>query len=1241
MFDLVQKKIAVKLAGIIVLVVTLVSAVSVVYFNRANSALLMSDLENEIANAVKLSEMVYSQSLWNFDDNEVSRLNNALLKNDIIVAINVYNMAGLVRSHQKDGLNAIQLTAPFELSEENPLHKMVTSKIKRNDELLGNFELFYTEELIAAANKEASIRMIVSFAIIAALITVVVFFVLDRLAIQPVLTLAKHSRTIAETSDYSVRIERQERKDEVGTLVNGFINMLKQINTKDRERQELYTTLKKSEKKFRSIFDKLQKAIDTEDYSLRITPESRDDDLANSLNKMIRSLEVADIESTRQNWLKTGQNELNSIIAGEQNIERLCLKAITYIADYLGAQVGTFFVEEKKDLYKLVATYAFTTRKGIANRFAPGEGLAGQAALEKKRIVFSQVPESYIKVSSSLGNAQPASILVLPLVYEDSVKGVMELGSVSEFTDDQLEFVEMAGNTLGVAINTALFNEQLAALLDRTQEQAEELRVQQEELKTANQELEEQTESLKKSEAKLQLQQEELQASNEELEEKTELLESQKDEIEKKNSILKVQQKEVEEKAKQLEIATRYKSEFLANMSHELRTPLNSLLILANMLAENQENNLTEDQVESAASIHRSGQNLLHLINDILDLSKIEARKIELSISSISMESLLSNVRSEFMHVARKKNLDFTTSLKENVPTSITTDVHRLEQILRNLVGNAMKFTKQGAVSLSVSRPSPGISLTRKDLDPDRTVAIAIEDTGLGISKEKIGIIFEAFKQVDGSISRRHGGTGLGLSISRELALLLGGEIQVESHPGKGTVFTLYIPEVLSHPAPEEKAVSEPAPEPRTVPAHVPAPEPLPPRQAEPPRKEPAPMEAPKADAAPGRRTMLIIEDDNEFASILAKFFRENGYDSIVAENGEIGIKHAIEQRPTAITLDIGLPGIDGWTVLNELKRNPATRHIPVHIMSAFDNTRQGLEKGAVGYLTKPISQDDLKQALGRIEDILASDVKELLVVEDNTELRKSILKLLTTHDINAVAVGTGVEAIELLKKKRFDCMILDLGLPDISGFELLDRINSDHSLETTPVIIYTGRELSQEENEKLERYASSIVVKSAVSMERLLDETALFMHRVESDMPEQHQKMIQKVRDKGEILPGKRVLLVDDDMRNAFALNKFLKSRGMKVTIANNGQKALDILDKGEKVDIVLMDIMMPVMDGYETMKRIRKQEKFKSLPILALTAKAMETDREECIRCGANDYLSKPVDTNKLITMLRVWLY
>lgn len=1248
MFNLVQKKIVLKLAFMIVLIVTLVSTVSVIYLNKTNNDLLIKELNEDITNAVKISEIVYSQSLWNFDDTEVNRLNMALLKSKSIIAINIYNKEGLVSAHKKAILpsleeDIIKLNKPFELPNENPQYEKITGKIKRNNEILGHFELFYTKEFIASANKEANIRVVVSFFIIAALIIGVVFFGVDRLTIRPVLTLAKLSETITKTCDYSLKIEKENRRDEIGTLFNGFINMLQQINTRDLERQELYDTLQESEKRFRSFFAKLQKAIDREDYSLRIDPDSKDDDLANSLNRMIHTLEIADIETTRQSWLKTGQTELSTIIGGEQDMERLCLKAITYIANHVKAQVGTFFVEEKKDLYKLVASYAFTDRKGFTNKFTPGEGLAGQAALEKKRVIFTQVPQSYIKISSSLGETPPSDILVLPLIYEGNVKGVIELGSVSKFTDDKLDFLDIASKTLGVAINSALFNEQLAALLERTNKQKDELSLQQKELKTTNQELEEQTESLKKSEAKLQIQQEELQASNEELEEKTGILESQKREIEKKNSILRLKQQEVEEKARQVEMATRYKSEFLANMSHELRTPLNSLLILANMLAENQENNLTQDQVESAASIHRSGQNLLHLINNILDLSKIEARKIELSLSAMEIDSLISNIRGEFLHMAKEKGLNFITRVNENVPKTITTDSHRLEQILRNLLGNALKFTEHGTISLTISRPAPGITLSRKDLDPEKALAIEIEDTGLGIPKDKIEIIFEAFKQVDGSISRRHGGTGLGLSISRELAVLLGGEIMVKSEPGRGTLFTLYIPEVLLLPDHKNSNPSE----------HQPKALPSPDSNYE--------TELPKDDSSkdnfhakeePGHhisphgissgvRTMLIVEDDREFASILARFFQENGYEPILADNGETGIKYAIEHRPTAITLDIGLPGIDGWTVLNELKHNPATRHIPVHIMSAFDNTRQGLEKGAVGYLTKPISQKDLKQSLNRIEDILARNVKELLVVEDNEELQKSILKMLSTNDINAVAVGTGEEAITLLKKKRFDCMILDLGLPDISGFEFLDRINSDHTVETTPVIIYTGRELSQEESKKLELYTSTIVLKNAASMERLLDETALFMHRVESDMPELHQKMIQQLRNKGDILSGKKVLLVDDDMRNAFALNRFLKSRGMEVEIANNGKKALDILGKEEKIDIVLMDIMMPVMDGYEAMKRIRMDKKFKALPILALTAKAMDTDREECIRCGASDYLSKPVDTDKLITMLRVWLY
>lgn len=861
-------------------------------------------------------------------------------------------------------------------------------------------------------------------------------------------------------------------------------NKLKSLTQKIEDEKE---QVQRSEEHFRTFLDTLHNAITSKDYAIRVTPRSDGDIHALSINQTLAALNASANESRDQDWLKAGRNELSDMISGERKIDQLCKNAITCIAGYLNVQVGTIFVkDDEKNEFRLMASYAFTKRKGLATRFKTGQGLVGQAALEKKKILFTEVPEDYIRIESSMGSDVPTNILVVPFIYEDEVKAVVELGSMVSFTPLMIEFADMAGGITAVALNAALSSEELEKLLDRTNEQTNDLKGQQEELKNANLELEEQTESLRASEARLQVQQEELQASNEEMEEKNELLETQKEEI--------------QEKARQLERATKYKPEFLANISHELRTPLNSILRLARILQDNKENNLSDDQVESAASIHRIGQKLLHLIRDILALSKIETRQIELSISRIRIQTLVLNLETEFSQAAKDKGLKFDTSVEKGLPDAITTDVHRLEQILRALLANAFKFTEKGSVSLGVSRPQKDIRFDRKDLDPAKTIAVFVADTGPGIPVEKRRLIFEAESREDGAMDRRRAGTGLGLSISRELALLIGGELKAESTPGKGSVFTLYIPEIFTASQTETTAA---------LPTETRAP------AAEEISYEKAEI-LPAETMAPPGKTMLIIEDDTEFAAILANFFKRHGYESILAPDGETGIKYVIEHKPTAIILDIGLPGIDGWAVLNELKSNPDSRHIPVHIMSAFDNTREGLQKGAVGYLTKPVNTDDLKNALAKIEEVLTSQVKDLLLVEDDKELR-----------------------------------------------------------------------------------------------------------------------------DKESILPGKRVLVVDDDMRNAFALNKFLKTRGMDVTIANNGSKALKILETGKKPDIILMDIMMPVMDGFETMKKIREKNEFKDLPILALTAKAMETDREECIRCGASDYLSKPVDTTKLLSMLRVWLY
>lgn len=1031
--------------------------------------------------------------------------------------------------------------------------------------------------------------------------------------------------------DSAVRAEVKSR-DEIGYFTSEFNGMLETINRSGE-------VLQASESRFRRLFDGLQVAINNKNYAFRFTPENRDDDLAVSLNNMLQTLEDASLRAEDDDWLKTGLTGLSKTISGELDQAMLCFNAITFIADYTKAQVGTIFIrkqEEEELFYELISSYAYHSRKGLANRYRDGEGLVGQAALEKKVILFTEVPEDYIRVESSLGNAVPCNIIVIPLLYDGVVQGVIELGATFVFDRRFMRFAEQVGNVVGVAINGAIASDTLKVLLDKTRQQSGILKNQQEELQKANQELEEQTETLRESEARLQLQQEELQTSNEEMEEKNQLLEEQKKKIEEKNRNLKEQQREIEGKAEQLELATKYKSEFLSNMSHELRTPLNSILLLAKMLADNDEKNLTDDQIESAASIHRGGETLLRLINDILDLSKIEAGRVELSIAPVRPATLKNNFEMEFNHIAREKGVEFITVIEEGIVEPIITDGHRLEQIIRNLLGNAFKFTEHGNVTLTIEKPQSDEIIGHKGLTAENTIQISVSDTGPGIPDEKKQQIFEAFRQVDGSISRRHGGTGLGLSISKELAGLLGGKLDVESELGTGSTFTLYIPRILDH---HGKDVEEQIEVVKPPVKRVEKREKSPPTPKEQPAEETPVPAVEGADASIKR--ILIIEDDPKFASILADFFRKNGYEPLIAPTGEKGVKYAIEHVPTAIILDIGLPGIDGWTVLGELKNNPDTRHIPVHIMSAYDDSFEGLKKGAVGYLTKPVSMDGLKSALGRIEHVLENSVKELLVVEDDEELRNNILKLMGTKDIRATTAETGKQTMELLRTNRFDCMILDLGLPDISGFTLLDEIEQDESINRLPVIIYTGRDLTMEETQRLQKYSSSIVLKNALSMERLLDETTLFMHRVEQEMPESHRKIIQEIRERDSSIKGKKVLVVDDDMRNAFALSKFLKSKGVEVSIADNGQKALDLLEGDTMPDIVLMDIMMPVMDGYETMKEIRKLPEFKDLPILALTAKAMDSDREECLKCGANDYLSKPIDTKKLLSMLRIWMY
>jgi CheY-like chemotaxis protein len=833
--------------------------------------------------------------------------------------------------------------------------------------------------------------------------------------------------------------------------------------------------------------------------------------------------------------------------------------------------------------------------------------------------------------------AKPKQLVVVPLLHEDLVKGCLELGTLKEFTEDAMAFLERIAGNIAIALSSVQARMQLAELLQETQRQAQKLQVQQEELQASNEELEAQTNSLKEREVELQAQHEELMTLNEELEEKTDSLQGQKADIETKNTELEKARRNIEKKAEELTITNKYKSEFMANMSHELRTPLNSLLLLSHNLAQNKGGNLSEDQIESAQVMYSSGNDLLELINEILDLSKIEAGRVEMAVAKVSLQNLAERLQANFQPLIDEKGLVFSVVVDPLAPSDITSDRQRLEQVLRNLISNAIKFTEKGGITVTM-RPlnEQQDALTDESLSPEAALAITVVDTGIGIPLEKQKIIFEAFQQVDGSTSRKYGGTGLGLSISRELAELLSGEIQLTSAPDRGTTFTLYIPRKLvqtekirqqTTPPPERRRLQKTDVEHQERPA------------------ESASLSAAIADdrdsIEENDKSILIVEDDLNFVKYLVKQSNEKGFKCLASTQGKDGLMLAEKFRPNAIILDINLPDMNGWEVLDALKKNPLLRHIPVHMISADEKTLDAFKKGAVGYLHKPVSQDDILKAFDRLDEFIDKDYRELLIVEDNKVLRQEIVKLIGNSDVHITAVATGEEVIGKLRQHKFDCMILDIGLPDMTGFELLDRLEKESEIEIPPVIIYTGRELTREEHDSLYRYTDSIIVKGVKSVERLLDETALFLHRVVDKMPADKRKMIANLYEQDAMFIDKKILIVDDDMRNAFALSKILTEKQIEVLIANTGIKALEILEAEEGVDLVLMDIMMPEMDGYETMGRIRAQEQFWNLPIIALTAKAMPEDKQKCLSAGANDYLSKPIEEARLFSVMRIWLY
>ena len=953
-------------------------------------------------------------------------------------------------------------------------------------------------------------------------------------------------------------------------------------------------------------------------------------------------------ERERQVWLRSGQNALSERMQGDQRLESLGEKVLAFLVEFLGAPVGALYVKENAQQFRRMAAHAADAASVPARDLVEaGDGLLGQAAKDNRALHVREVPPGYLVVSSSLGRATAHELLIAPASVDGRVQAVFELGFLRRVDAHEREFLERVCESVGVAIRASRDRSRLEELLEETQRQAEELQAQQEELRVSNEELEEQGRALRESQATLEAQQTELEASNSQLESHARLLEDQKEE-------LTLSQAALTEKAADLERASLYKSEFLANMSHELRTPLNSTLILAKLLSDNKEGNLTAEQVRFAETICSAGNDLLELINDVLDLSKIEAGKAEVVAERVTLVRFVDGLLKTFEPQAGAKGLAFRVAIEPGAPERIDTDGQKLNQILRNLLSNAIKFTERGEIILRVG-----------PVGADR-IAFAVRDTGIGIPAEKHDLVFEAFQQGDGSTHRKYGGTGLGLSISRDLAQLLGGELALQSQPGQGSVFTLtlpraYTPAPAGAPAPTASAPTRRADRHERHQADDAATSTVPPAGSPPSAIRPA-----RAAATPARpglvgtagavdddrdhlassaRTILVIEDDVRFAAILRDLAHELGFQCVVTHTANDGLVAANRYQPSAILLDMNLPDHSGLGVLDQLKRNPLTRHIPVHVASVADYAQQAMERGAVGYALKPVKREDLVDALKRLEAKFTQGLRQLLIVEDDADQRDAMRRLLGNGRTEISTAENAAEALALLRTRTFDCMVMDLNLPDLSGYELLEKMAEQDDVGFPPVIVYTGQALTREEELALGRYSKSIIVKGAHSPERLLDEVTLFLHQVESELPPASQRMLKAARDRESVFDGRRILIVEDDVRNVFALSSILEPKGVKVEIARNGREAIEALAASREsadaaIDLVLMDIMMPEMDGLTAMREIRKRGEWKKLPIIALTAKAMRDDQEKCLDAGANDYIAKPLDVEKLLSLVRVWM-
>lgn len=1034
---------------------------------------------------------------------------------------------------------------------------------------------------------------------------------------------------MAKMDDLTSRIEKEEQRlltERISTserygkyssilIVAAFIIafiisglFLIRILKDHKKRLELQRELQKKEEETAlriSTISKVAKQISEGNYDIQIEAKTNDTlgSVSVSLNSMGKSLKESFRLLEDQEWLQAGVAELNNVMLGEKTMDVFSSDVVQFLAVYTNSSAGVLYVLEGDRLYAK-SGYNFTANEK-REQFKLGEGLIGQAAVSKELLELEIIEEDAIQISYALGEVKPMHIVAFPVI-DNKVEGVIELASLTTYTDLELEFLKVVAKNIGVGLRATINRKHLSDLLEETQAQSEELRIQHSEMEAINAELEAQTEKLQASEEELRVQQEELQQTNEELAERSVLLEEKNTEIQKKSE--------------DLEITTRYKSEFLANMSHELRTPLNSILLLSRLLSENNDNNMNEEQIEFAKVIQSSGNGLLGLIDEILDLSKIEAGKMELEFLEVSVKEITDTMKNLFSIVAKEKNIAFEI-IADNAPLVIRTDKIRLEQIIKNLISNAIKFTSEGKVTLEI----------KMDPENDRTVCFIVTDTGIGIPLNKQPLIFEAFQQADGSTKRKYGGTGLGLSISRELAKLLKGEIKLKSVVNQGSEFTLCLP-VYGKKAikNKEKNKNSSAETPIDV-------KPIVKKFISP--VIPDEIEDDRATLAPGDKVILIVEDDINFAKSLLKYTRNQGYKGIVAVRGDYALDYALLYNPVGILLDVELPVKSGWEVMEDLKGDSKTRPIPVHIMSSHKVKQESLLKGAVNFLDKPVAFEKIPSIFEKIERIINKESQKVLIIEDNSHHAQALAYFLETYNIHSEIkseVGAGVEA---LTNSDVECVILDMGIPDKQSYAILEGLKKTEGLETLPVIVFTGKSLSMKEEVKIKKYADSIIVKTAHSYQRMLDEVSLFLHLVEENGDS--SKVDKKLNLLNNILNGKKVLIVDDDVRNIYSLTKSLEVFKMNIITAIDGKDALIALEENPDTDIVLLDMMMPNMDGYETAVQIRKNPLFKKMPVIAVTAKAMIGDREKCIEAGASDYITKPVDVDQLLSLLRVWLY